>query len=198
LLPASIARALVAPALALRLLRSRALLLSSTPRILHAGAIGTSAFALTALARLLLHRDSAAREVLGHDPRGFGVALRLERVVLAVRTDSPPFRVRPPALRTENAFRQRHFDAALYTSVSAAPGCWKAARRCGILGLPPMIRDRKKTLEVLIELAEQNRTGSCWSENRAEDLLRSQSSPEELRELGAAPELIASLWPESK
>ena len=37
----------------------------------------------------------------------------------------------------------------------------------------------------------------CWDDGRAEDLLRSQSTPEELRELGMSEEMIARVFGES-
>ena len=44
--------------------------------------------------------------------------------------------------------------------------------------------DRRKTLLALVELAEGSSAASCWDDQRAENLLRSQSSPDELREIG--------------
>lgn len=53
---------------------------------------------------------------------------------------------------------------------------------------------RRKTLESLIALATQSNPSSCWDDRRAEDLLRSQSTPDELRELGASEEAIAHIF----
>jgi len=54
---------------------------------------------------------------------------------------------------------------------------------------------RRKTLQTLIELAEASNPNACWDDARAEDLLRSQSSAEEVRELGMSEEMIAHLFP---
>lgn len=48
-----------------------------------------------------------------------------------------------------------------------------------------MDEDRRQTLQTLVELAEGSSAANCWDDRRAENLLRSQSSPEELREIGA-------------
>jgi len=45
--------------------------------------------------------------------------------------------------------------------------------------------DRRRTLQTLVELAEGSSAADCWDDRRAENLLRTQSSPEELREVGA-------------
>jgi hypothetical protein len=55
--------------------------------------------------------------------------------------------------------------------------------------------DRKKTIETLIELASGWNPGDCWDQDRAERLLRSQSTAEELKEMGADPALIERIWP---
>jgi 6-pyruvoyltetrahydropterin/6-carboxytetrahydropterin synthase len=54
---------------------------------------------------------------------------------------------------------------------------------------------RRKTLQTLIELAEGSSPSDCWDDTRAEDLLRSQSTPEEVRELGMTEEMIARIFP---
>jgi 6-pyruvoyltetrahydropterin/6-carboxytetrahydropterin synthase len=54
--------------------------------------------------------------------------------------------------------------------------------------------DRLKTLRTLIELAETSSPADCFDDRRAEDLLRSQSTPEELRELGARQETIEHVF----
>lgn len=53
---------------------------------------------------------------------------------------------------------------------------------------------RRKTLETLVALAESSNPASCWDDLRAEDLLRSQSSAEELRELGASEPTIKHIF----
>ena len=53
---------------------------------------------------------------------------------------------------------------------------------------------RRKTLLTLIELAEGHSPNDCWDDRRAEDLLRSQSTPEELRELGMSEKMIEHIF----
>jgi len=59
---------------------------------------------------------------------------------------------------------------------------------------PPADAERRKTLRTLIELAEGSSPADCWDDRRAEDLLRSQSTPDEVRELGMSEEMIARVW----
>jgi 6-pyruvoyltetrahydropterin/6-carboxytetrahydropterin synthase len=49
-------------------------------------------------------------------------------------------------------------------------------------------------LQTLIELAERSNPADCWDDRRAEDLLRSQSTPDEVRELGMSEEMIVRVW----
>jgi hypothetical protein len=56
--------------------------------------------------------------------------------------------------------------------------------------------DRKQTLLTLIALAEGNNPNDCWDDRRAERLLRSQTTPDELRALGASDRMIAHIFPE--
>lgn len=55
---------------------------------------------------------------------------------------------------------------------------------------------REKTLRVLVDLAMADDPVSCFSGSSAARLLRSQSSPEELRAIGIDPEAIRLIWPE--
>ena len=59
-----------------------------------------------------------------------------------------------------------------------------------------MDEKRRKTLEALLEIATGDDPHSCWDPSRAVELLRNQSSPDELREAGAGEEVLAELWPE--
>lgn len=58
----------------------------------------------------------------------------------------------------------------------------------------PSEDERRRTLQTLIELAEGSNPGDCWDDRRAEDLLRSQSNPDELRALGASETTISHVW----
>lgn len=53
-----------------------------------------------------------------------------------------------------------------------------------------MDENRRKTLSTLIALAEGSNPAACWDDSRAEALLRSQSSPNEVRALGMSEEMI--------
>lgn len=55
---------------------------------------------------------------------------------------------------------------------------------------------RRQTLVTLIELAEGHSPTACWDDQRAMDLLRSQSNPEEMRELGASEWVIREVFQE--
>ena len=57
---------------------------------------------------------------------------------------------------------------------------------------------RKKTLLTLMELAQGHSPNDCWDDKRAEDLLRSQSTPEELRELGMSEKMIEHIFGEKR
>lgn len=59
-----------------------------------------------------------------------------------------------------------------------------------------MDEKRRKTLEALLEIAAGDDPRSCWDPSRARELLRNQSSLEELKEAGAREEILAELWPE--
>ncbi len=61
-----------------------------------------------------------------------------------------------------------------------------------------MDSERRKTLEALIDMVDADDLSACWDSDHAESLLRSQSSAEELREIGADGELIERLWPEQQ
>jgi 6-pyruvoyltetrahydropterin/6-carboxytetrahydropterin synthase len=53
---------------------------------------------------------------------------------------------------------------------------------------------RRKTLQTLIELADGSSPADCWDDSRAEDLLRSQSSAAEARELGMTEQMIERVF----
>ena len=53
-----------------------------------------------------------------------------------------------------------------------------------------MDENRRKTLATLLSLAEGSNPASCWDDTRAEALLRSQSSPQEMRDIGMSEEMI--------
>ena len=59
-----------------------------------------------------------------------------------------------------------------------------------------MDEGRRKTLLELIELADESSPNACWDDARAMQLLRTQSTAEELRELGAPEGLIEHVFAE--
>jgi hypothetical protein len=62
----------------------------------------------------------------------------------------------------------------------------------------PTDERRRATLLTLIELAQGSNPNDCWDDQRAEDLLRSQSTPEELRELGMSEQMIERIFAEKR
>lgn len=54
--------------------------------------------------------------------------------------------------------------------------------------------DRRQTLQTLIDLAERSNPNDCWDDARAESLLRSNSTPAELRELGMSGAMIERIF----
>jgi 6-pyruvoyltetrahydropterin/6-carboxytetrahydropterin synthase len=54
--------------------------------------------------------------------------------------------------------------------------------------------DRIETLRTLIELAEGSSPSACWDDQRAEDLLRSQTNAEEARSLGMSEALVSRIF----
>jgi len=58
--------------------------------------------------------------------------------------------------------------------------------------------NRRRTLLSLIDLATDNSPNACWDDKRAAELLRAQSTREELRELGMDEAMIAFVFPEAK
>jgi hypothetical protein len=55
---------------------------------------------------------------------------------------------------------------------------------------------RRRTIETLIDLATNSDPGGCWDDARAEDLLRSQSTPAEVRDAGMDEAMIRRIWAE--
>lgn len=55
--------------------------------------------------------------------------------------------------------------------------------------------ERRKTLEVLIDIAMADDPVPCYDGSMAERLLRSQSNREELAEMGVDPTILERLWP---
>jgi 6-pyruvoyltetrahydropterin/6-carboxytetrahydropterin synthase len=56
------------------------------------------------------------------------------------------------------------------------------------------VDDRRKTLQTLIALAEGSNASDCWDDQRAESLLRSQSTAAEARELGMNEAMIQRVF----
>ena len=60
-----------------------------------------------------------------------------------------------------------------------------------------MDENRRRTLLALIDLASDFSPNACWDDARAVELLRRESTAEELRELGAEEGIIEFVFPES-
>ena len=54
--------------------------------------------------------------------------------------------------------------------------------------------DRRKTIETLIALAADSNPASCWDDQRAQELLRRESTAEECRELGMSEAMIEHIF----
>src|SRR5688572_14659347 len=54
--------------------------------------------------------------------------------------------------------------------------------------------NRRKTLQILLDLAADPGMDECWGDGHAMGLLRSQSSPDELREAGASADTISAIF----
>lgn len=58
--------------------------------------------------------------------------------------------------------------------------------------------DRRSTLQALVDLAMADDPVPCYDGAMAERLLRSQSSREELTEIGVDPAVLERLWPSNE
>lgn len=59
-------------------------------------------------------------------------------------------------------------------------------------------RDRKRTLETLLELAIADDPAGCWDPHRAVELLRTRFSEDEAAEAGATEVVLDQVWPERR
>ena len=59
-----------------------------------------------------------------------------------------------------------------------------------------MDESRRAMLTTLVELAEENSPSACWDDRRAIELLRRDSTRDELRELGVDEGLIEHIFAE--
>lgn len=59
-----------------------------------------------------------------------------------------------------------------------------------IVHFAPVDESRRKTLLALIELATENSPNACWDDRRATEILRRDTTPDELRELGVEERMI--------
>jgi 6-pyruvoyltetrahydropterin/6-carboxytetrahydropterin synthase len=164
--------ALIAVASALLALRLLRLLVAlAGPRTVAFTAIAfaarfRSARPLLPLPHLLLHETALLR--LGAIPR---------LIPAAVGAALPSFRVGLLAVRAEDALRQRHVEIGAHCTLRDVPE-----------------DSRRKTLQTLIALAEGSSPNDCWDDSRAEDLLRSQSNADEVRELGMSEQMIDRIF----
>ncbi|MGZ4777874.1 MAG: hypothetical protein ACXVIJ_12035 [Thermoanaerobaculia bacterium] len=58
--------------------------------------------------------------------------------------------------------------------------------------------DRRRTLLALVALAEGSNFSDCFDDENAAALLRSQSTPDELRALGVSDPMIAFVFAENR
>ena len=164
--------ALAAGLVLLRLTLSLTLLLLRTVAAAGTATLRPLAFRLAAgalleLAHLSLHVFACLR-----------VLLRAELVMSAIRAALPSLGIGFAAGAAEDTFRERHRETARIVHSAFMP------------------LDRRETLKTLIGLAEESSPTSCFDDQRAIELLRSQATPEELRELGASEQLLDLVFPE--
>jgi hypothetical protein len=131
-------------------------------------------------------------KLLGHVAARLRFRLLLERIVATVGTALPSLRVGLLARVAENAFGQRHVRKVPEGLSRRSPA---EAAHCT---LPAMdgAEERRRTLLALIGLAEGHSPSDCWDDQRAMALLRSQSSPGELRQLGVEEAMIEHIFAE--
>ena len=60
-----------------------------------------------------------------------------------------------------------------------------------------MDEQRRRTLLTLVDLAGENSPTACWDDKRAVELLRKETSAQELREAGVDERMIAFVFPET-
>lgn len=159
---------------------------ASTRLLLAIAASRTAAWtsaALLAGGTLFLARLAGAllefTDLLLHEPSRLLVLFRAQLVMAAVGAALPAFRVGFPAPCAGDGFRQRHRKSARIVHFAAVDD------------------SRRRTLLALIELASENSPNACWDDRRAADLLRSQTSADELRELGVEERMIEFVFPET-
>jgi hypothetical protein len=112
------------------------------------------------------------------EAQGLAVLLQAQFVVPAVGAALPSFGVGLLAGVAENAFRERHREIGAHCT------------------LRPVDESRRRTLQALIHLAEENSPSACWDDRRAMELLRREATREELRELGVEERMIEHIFTE--
>lgn len=168
--------AVAAPSLLLTLSTGRALLRRLGTAIFPAACLSGALFELL---HLLLHEAARLRILLGAD-----------LVVPAIRASLPALGIRFLTAAAENTFRKRHRVA-----VGRAGCAFRIGAHCTLRAVARNPdEERRETLRALIGLASGSSPADCWDDGRAEELLRSQSSPDELRELGAPSATIERIF----
>lgn len=117
-------------------------------------------------------------ELAVHEPRRLAVELEACLVVPAIGAALPSLGIVLLTGGAKDAFRERHRETGAHCTLRAVD------------------ESRRRTLETLIELATENSASACWDDRRAIELLRRESTAEELRELGAGDQLIAHIFAE--
>lgn len=141
---------------------------------------GPRPFTLAAFVALLFRRAGSLLPVadfLLHEAALLRLGARTCLIESAIRTAFPTFGIRLFAVRADDALRERHVEIGAHCTLRAVAD-----------------EARRKTLQTLITLAESSNPADCWDDSRAEDLLRSQSSAEEVRELGMSEQMIERVF----
>ena len=63
--------------------------------------------------------------------------------------------------------------------------------------LPTLDEKRRRTLLTLVDLASENSATACWDDRRAVELLRKETTADELREAGVDERLIDFVFAET-
>jgi len=173
---------LLLPLLLWLALLAAGLLIAACPIPIAIAPRSRSSGAALVFAALFPHLLLEFLDFASHELPALGLLSGAQLVMTAVGAALPSLGIGLLTGRAEDTFRQRHRNRrALYTS-------------------GPMTTEerRRATLLTLIELAEGSSPQDCWDDARAEELLRSQSNPEELRELGMSEQMIHRIFPEQK
>jgi hypothetical protein len=118
-------------------------------------------------------------DLLLHEPPRLLVEFRADLVVTAVGAALPSFGIGSFTAGAKDGLRERHRRIGAHCTLGAVD------------------ESRRKTLQALIALATENSPSACWDDRRAAEILRRETTPEELRELGMEDGMIDFVFEET-